>query len=62
MTWSTLPGKNLKQFMSQVAHIRTVPRFGSPVMGVSCTNLMASTMVALLGSGSVVVFGTGHIP
>ena len=61
MTWSTLPGKDLKQ-LSQVAHIRTVPRFGSPVMGVSCTNLIASTMVALLGSGSVVVFGTGNIP
>ena len=62
MIWSTLPSKDLKRFMSRVAHIRKVPGFGSPVMGVPCTNLMASTMVALIGSGGVVVFGIGHIP
>ena len=61
MIWSTLPGKDLKRLMSRVAHIRKVPRVGSPVMGVPRTNLMASTMVALIGSGGVVVFGTGHM-
>ena len=48
--------------MSRVAHTRKVPRFGSPVMGVPRTNLMASTMVALIGSGGVVTFSMGHIP
>ena len=48
--------------MNRVAHIRKVPRFGSPIMGAPRTNLMASTMVALIGSGGVVVFDTGHIP
>ena len=57
-----LTGKRFKTMMSRVGHIRKVPRFGSPAMGVPRTNLMASTMVALIGSGGVVVFGTGHIP
>ena len=45
-----------------MTHIRKVPGFGSPVMGVQRKNLMASMMIPLIGYGGVVVFDSGLIP